>query len=138
MRVEKGYRLWGEDVHTEHTPYEADIGFSVDLDTEFIGKEALVESKEAGLDKRIVCLVLDDPDAVVMKDKPVLDGGDVLSYTYSAEYCYSIGSGVAYAYLPAEYAEPGVEVEIRHEGALYSATVQEEPLFDPEDDRMFS
>jgi aminomethyltransferase len=138
MRVEKGYRLWGEDVHTEHTPYEADIGFSVDLDTEFIGKEALVESKEAGLDKRIVCLVLDDPDAVVMKDKPVLDGGDVLSYTYSAEYCYSIGSGVAYAYLPAEYAEPGVEVEIRHEGALYSATVQEEPLFDPENDRMFS
>ena len=138
MRVEKGYRLWGEDVHTEHSPYEADIGFSVDLDTDFIGKEALIESKEAGLDKQLACLVLDDSDAVVMTDKPVLDGEEVLGYTYSAEYCYSIGSGVAYTYLPAEYAEPGVELQIRHEGALYSATVQEEPLFDPENDRMFS
>jgi len=73
-----------------------------------------------------------------MTDKPVLDGEEVLGYTYSAEYCYSIGSGVAYTYLPAEYAEPGVELQIRHEGALYSATVQEEPLFDPENDRMFS
>jgi aminomethyltransferase len=138
MRVEKGYRLWGEDVHTEHTPYEAGIGFAVDLDTDFIGKEALVESKEAGLDQQIACLTLDDPEAVVMTDKPILDGEEVLGYTYSAEYGYTVGRGVVYTYLPAEYAEPGVELQIRHEGARYDATVREEPLFDPENERLFS
>ncbi len=26
LRIEKGFRLWGEDLHTEHNPYEAGLG----------------------------------------------------------------------------------------------------------------
>src|SRR5205823_9486036 len=29
LRLEKGYRLWGQDIHTEHDPFEAGLGFAV-------------------------------------------------------------------------------------------------------------
>ena len=32
LRLEKGYRLWGQDIHTEHDPFEAGLGFAVRMD----------------------------------------------------------------------------------------------------------
>ncbi|MFU8867579.1 GcvT family protein [Natronococcus sp.] len=129
LRLEKGFRLWGEDLHTEHNPYEAGLSFAVDLETEFIGKEAVVEAAEGErIDHKVACLTLEDEDAVVFKNRPVLDGDESLGYVHSAEYGYTVGACVAYAYLPPEYAEPGTEVEILHEGERYAATVRDDPL----------
>jgi len=129
LRIEKGFRLWGKDLHTEHNPYEAGLGWAVDLDTDFIGKDA-VAAAAAGdnIDHEAACLTLDDEDAVVLDNRPVLDGDETLGYLHSAEYGYSVGACVAYAYLPPEYAEPGTEVEILYEGDRYDATVRAEPL----------
>ncbi|MFD1641205.1 GcvT family protein [Halohasta litorea] len=129
LRIEKGFRLWGEDLHTEHNPYEAGLGWAVDLETEFIGKDA-VAAAAAGdnIDHKVACLTLDDPEAVVLPDKPVLDGEETIGYLHSAEYGYTVGACVAYTYLPPEYAEPGTEVEILYEGNRYAVTVREEPL----------
>ena len=129
LRIEKGFRLWGKDLHTEHNPYEAGLGWAVDLDTEFIGKEAVAAAANGdNIDHEVACLTLDDEDAVVLDDKPVFDGDDVIGYLHSAEYGYTVGACVAYTYLPPEYAEPGTEVEILYEGERYAATVREEPL----------
>jgi aminomethyltransferase len=137
LRIEKGFRLWGKDLHTEHTPYEAGLGWAVDMDTDFIGKDALVasesESPAAATDggerrHEVACLTLDDESAAILDNRPVLDGDETLGYLHSAEYGYSYGACVAYAYLPLEYAEPGTQVEILYEGDRYAATVREEPL----------
>lgn len=42
---------------------------------------------------------------------------------------------MAYAYLPPGRAEPGTDVQIEYEGDRYDATVREEPLYDPENER---
>jgi len=133
LRIEKGFRLWGEDLHTEHDPYEAGLGWAVDLDTDFVGKEAVAEAAARDDSERehlVACLTLDDPEAMVMADRPVLDPetGESLGYVHSAEYGYSVGACVAYTYLPPEYAEPGTDVQVRYEGELVDATVREEPL----------
>ena len=129
LRIEKGFRLWGEDLHTEHNPYEAGLGWAVDLDTEFIGKEA-VASAAAGdsIDHEVACLTLDDEAAAILAHRPVLDGEETVGYVHSAQYGYTVGSCVAYTYLPPEYATPGTELEILYEGDRYAATVREEPL----------
>ncbi len=137
LRIEKGFRLWGQDLHTEHTPYQAGLGWAVDMDTDFIGKEALEASQApeaaAAADggegaKQVACLTLDDEDAAILRNRPVLDGDETLGYVHSAEYGYTVGSCVAYSYLPPAYADPGTEVEILFEGDRYTATVREEPL----------
>lgn len=137
MRLEKGYRLWGTDITPEHDPYEAGIGFAVDLDKEaFIGKEALVETKETGTTRKIVPMTLEDSSEVVDAGKPILDGEEIIGHVKAAEYGYSIDAGIAYGYLPTEYAEPGVSLTIQYEGERYSVTVAEEPLFDPSRERV--
>ncbi|WP_273834731.1 FAD-dependent oxidoreductase [Halococcus sp. PRR34] len=134
--LEKGYRLWGTDVTPEYNPYEAGIGFAVDLDTEFVGKDAIVAAREDGIDEKLVPITLDDTGEIVDAGHPVLDGDDVIGYGCRADYGYTIDAGIVYAYLPTSYAEPGTDVTISYEDERYAATVRQEPLFDPDMDRM--
>ena len=52
-------------------------------------------------------MTLNDPNAVVMGKEPILNGDRVLGYVTSANYGHSIGLGIAYGYLPMNYAEWG-------------------------------
>jgi dimethylglycine oxidase len=137
MRLEKGYRLWGTDMTTEHDPYEAGLGFAVKLDKgEFVGREALLRRTEEGPRRRLSCLLLDDPSVVVMGSEPVYAEGRPVGYVTSAAYGYSIGQSIAYAWLPPGLSEEGAKVEIEYFGKRHGATVAEEPLFDPAMKRM--
>ncbi len=137
LRLEKGYRLWGTDVTTEHDPYEAGLDFAVKLDKDdFVGKEALLGRKEEGPRRKLSCLLLDDPKVVVMGGEPVYAEGRAVGYVTSAAYGYSIGQSIAYAWLPPGLSEEGRKVEVQYFGARHGATVAEEPLFDPAMKRM--
>lgn len=133
LRLEKGYRSWGTDMTAEHNPYEAGLGFAVRLDKgPFTGRDALLAASASTPSRRLSCLVLDDPQAVVMGREPVYADGAPAGYTTSAAYGYTVGRSIAYAWLPAAGAAPGSRVEIGYFGDRLPATVAAEPLFDPE------
>jgi dimethylglycine oxidase len=135
--LEKGYRLWGADIHTEYTPYEAGLGFAVNLKKgDFLGRDALLHSKAEGIARRLCCLTFDDSRVVVMGKEPILDGDHLLGYVTSANYGYSVGASIAYGYLPTAYATPGTPVAIQFFGTRYPATVTREPLYDPTNARL--
>ena len=137
LRLEKGYRLWGNDIHTEYNPYEAGIGFAVRMSKgDFIGRDALSESRAQGLARKLCCMTFDDPGAVVVGKEPILDGDRVVGYVTSASYGHSIGRGIAYGYLPIDYAEVGTNVDVLYFGERLRATVANEPLYDPDGSRM--
>ncbi|WP_408960585.1 FAD-dependent oxidoreductase [Natrinema sp. 74] len=136
MRLEKGFRLWGTDVDTDVDPFAAGLPFAVDLDTDFIGKEALVEAKESGTDTEVACLTLDDSTDAMLSGRPVLADGEAVGYVQAGGYGYSVGESIAYTYLPSEYADAGTSVQIQCEGETYDATVRDEPLFDPGRDKI--
>ena len=129
LRLEKGYRLWGQDITTEHDPFEAGLGFAVKMDKNFQGRDALRAKGEPA--ELLACMTLDDPDAVVMGKEPIWADGRVVSYVTSANYGYSIGRPIAYGYLPAELANEGTAVEIEYFGDRLAANVVAEPLWDP-------
>jgi dimethylglycine oxidase len=132
LRLEKGYRMWGTDMTTEHDPYEAGLGFAVKLDKgDFVGREALLRRKEEGPRRRLSCLLLDDPGVVIMGNEPVWSGDAPVGYVTSAAYGYSIRRSIAYAWVSPELAKPGTGLEIEYFGEPHGATVTEEPLFDP-------
>jgi dimethylglycine oxidase len=136
LRLEKGYRLWGQDIHTEYDPLEAGLGFAVRWAKDFQGKAALEAIRERGVTRRLVPMLLDDPLAVVLGKEPIRARGDVVGYVTSAGYGYSIGRGIAYGYLPAELATEGTSVEIEYFDQRYPATVATEPLVDPKGERL--
>ena len=137
LRLEKGYRLWGNDIHTEYNPYEAGIGFAVRMRKgDFIGRDRLREIRAQGLARRLCCMTLDDPNAVVTGKEPIMDGNRVLGYVTSANYGHSIGRGIVYGYLPTSHTEVGTSVDILYFGERLQATVAKEPLYDPRGDKM--
>ncbi|MFB6102221.1 MAG: FAD-dependent oxidoreductase [Haloplanus sp.] len=136
MRLEKGYRLWGTDIDTDSNPFAAGLSFAVDMDTDFVGRDALQQVREDGVDSRLVPLTLDDSTDIVMGGRPVTKDGASLGYVLAGDFGYSIGESIAYAYLPDEYATAGTDVRIECEGEAYDATVRDEPLFDPEREKL--
>ncbi|AEM59329.1 glycine cleavage system protein T (plasmid) [Haloarcula hispanica N601] len=136
MRLEKGYRLWGTDIDTDSNPFEAGLPFAVDMDTDFIGKEALEAARKAGIDSKITPVTLDDSTDIMLSGRPVLKDGEAIGYVQAGNYGYSIDESIAYTYVPTEYAEAGTSVQIQCEGETYDATVRDEPLFDPARERI--
>jgi len=131
MRLEKGYRLWGTDIDTDVDPYAAGLGFAVDTDEEFVGREAVEAARAGGPDSRITPITLDDSTDILLSGRPVVKDGEALGYVQAADFGYTIGESIAYTYVPSEYAEAGTAVEVLCEGDRYDATVRDEPLFDP-------
>jgi glycine cleavage system aminomethyltransferase T/glycine/D-amino acid oxidase-like deaminating enzyme len=139
LRLEKGYRLWGVDVHTEYDPYEAGLGWTVKLGKgDFIGRDAAAAAHGRPAQKVLSCLTLTDPRATLMGYEPVLDGERVVGHVTSSNFGYSVGLQIAYAYLPPSLAVQGKGLAIEYFGERYDATVAHDPLWDPDMSRMRS
>ena len=135
MRLEKGYRVWGSDVTTTDSPFEAGLGFAVKMKKgDFIGREALERAGEPT--RRLACLVLDEPGTVVLGSEPVRFEGQPLGRVTSGGFGYSLGLSIAYAYLPVELSEPGTRVSVGIFGRDVGAEVRAEPLFDPGNEKV--
>ncbi len=135
LRLEKGYRVWGADISSEDTPYEAGLGFAVKLDKgEFIGRAALADAPEPA--RRLACLVLSDPRSVALGSEPVRIDGEVAGRVTSGGNGYTVERSIAYAYVPAEAATPGRAVEVEIFGEWIAGEVADEPLFDPAGERI--
>jgi glycine cleavage system aminomethyltransferase T/glycine/D-amino acid oxidase-like deaminating enzyme len=137
LRLEKGYRLWGQDINAEHDPFEAGLGFAVRMDKgEFQGQAALQRKLDRGPTEKLSCMIFDDPSTVVMGKEPVWHDGRVVSYVTSAAYGYSVGRGIVYGYLPVDLAVEGMPVEVEYFDDHLAASVAAEPLWDPKGERL--
>ena len=137
MRFEKGYRLWGSDIYTEHNPYEAGMGWLVKLKKgEFVGRDSLIKIKEKGQTRQLVTITLDDPNAVLTGNEPIFSNGTCLGQITSGNYGYSLGKYVAFGYVPLEFSKPGTPLEVEYLAERFTAVVAEDVLFDPKNERM--
>ncbi|HLV97747.1 MAG TPA: FAD-dependent oxidoreductase [Ktedonobacterales bacterium] len=139
LRLEKGYRYWSADIHSEYNPYEAGLGFAVKLRKgDFIGRAALEAIKAQGNARKLCALITDDLAAVGLGGEPLLDGERVLGHVTSAGYGYTLRQSILYGYLPIEYAVPGTRVEMQLFGERYGATVMKDPLYDPKNEKVLA
>lgn len=133
LRLEKGYRAWGVDITPEHAPAESGLGFTVRPDgPDFLGKSSLAEREPSA--RRLVCLVLDGEQAV-MGGEPVFVKERAVGYVTSAAFGFSVGRSIAHAWVPAALVT-GDRVRIRYFDQDLDATLSEEPLFDPNGERL--
>jgi len=136
-RLEKGYRVWGADITPDDTPWEAGLDFAVKLDKgDFIGRGALIERREP--ERKLVCIVLEDPRSVALGSEPVRADGEVVGRVTSGGYGYTVERSIAYAYVPTDRAEVGQPVEIAIFGEWIEGEVVREPLYDAESARVRS
>jgi glycine cleavage system aminomethyltransferase T len=137
LRLEKGYRVWGADITPDETPFEAGLDFAVKLDKgDFVGRDALIAEKDRPLERKLACLVLQDPRSVALGSEPVRVDGEITGRVTSGGYGYTVERSIAYAYLPAAAAEAGRSVEVEIFGEWVDGEVAQEPLWDPKGERI--
>jgi glycine cleavage system T protein len=137
LRLEKGYRVWGADITPDDTPFEAGLEFAVKLDKgDFVGRNALLAAGDRPLERKLVCLVLEDPRSVALGSEPVRVGDDVVGRVTSGGYGYTVERSIAYAYLPPEAAATGQAVDVEIFGEWRAGAVADEPLWDPRGERI--
>lgn len=155
-RLEKGYRLMGAELDSEHDPVEAGLALPKVKTADFVGKDAYLAARETG--PAAVLCTLDmgaardhvDADGVVrcpQGGEPVLTtGGERIvdrrgrpAQVTSAGPAPSLGTYLLMAYLPRDLAVEGTRLLVEYLGQRYPVTVARAgrtPLFDPEDTRL--
>ncbi|SMF35992.1 4-methylaminobutanoate oxidase (formaldehyde-forming) [Tistlia consotensis] len=143
LRLEKGYRAWGSDITSDDTPLEAGLGFAVKLKSNqpFLGREALLAQREAGLRKRLACFTVEDPSVVLLGRETLYRDGKRVGYLASAGWGYTVGANIGYGYVRS--AEPidraflsAGRYELEVAGEKVACAVHEGPLYDPTMERV--
>ncbi len=135
-RIEKGFRHFGHDITAEDHVLEAGLGFAVKLDKPaFIGRDAVLRKKEAGLERRLVQFRLTDPEPLLYHNEPVLRDGKIAGYLSSGGYGHHFGAAMGMGYVPcagqsvAEVLASSYEIDVA--GRRYAAEVSLKPFYDP-------
>ena len=144
LRAEKGFREWAHDISAQENPLQAGLEFTCSWDKPggFIGRDALLEARAQGApNKKLVQLLIDDPDPVLTHYEPVRRDDQLVGYTTSSGYGYSLGGSVALAYVSSEVAiDDGWLSDgnwtIEQAGRRYAARCSSKPMYDPTGARM--
>ena len=96
LRLEKGYRDFAVDIDNTDTPLNAGLGFVVDFTKpDFIGREALLQQKGAGpLTRRVVQILLSDPQPLLRGNEPILCNGTTVGYVRAGAFGPTLGASV--------------------------------------------
>jgi 4-methylaminobutanoate oxidase (formaldehyde-forming) len=122
--MEKGYRYYGTDLTLLDNPFEAGLGFCVQLDKgEFNGREKLVAAREAGIKRRLRTLAIGGEEYLtIYGGEAVHCEGRVMGRVRSCAYGFTVNMNLAYSYLPVEL-KPGDTVEVEVFGRLVPAAI---------------
>lgn len=137
LRMEKGYLYWSTDITPDTTPWEAGLGWRLNLDTgDFCGRSALVAQQAAGIGRRLVTFTLESM-AYPVGGEAIVHQGEVVGFTTSANFGHAVGKPIAYGYVPNSLADTqGFHIEVY--GESHVATRHDRPLYDPDNRRLRS
>lgn len=140
-RIEKAFRHFGHDITDEDHVLEAGLGFAVKVDKgDFIGREAVLNRKQQGLQRRMVQFRLTDPKGMLYHNEPILRDGRMIGYLTSGNYGHHLGGSIGLGYVPAEGEKPAdilastYEIEIA--GERFEAEASLKPMYDPKSERI--
>ncbi|HSJ63333.1 MAG TPA: glycine cleavage system aminomethyltransferase GcvT [Gemmatimonadaceae bacterium] len=129
LRLEMGMALYGNDIDDTTTPYEANLGWLVKLKKgDFVGRDALVRQKEAGVPRKLVGFALEER-AFPRPGFPVFQDGVASGLTRSGTVSPSLGTPIGTCYLPTAGAEPGRRLEVEIRGRRVPGRVVKMPFY---------
>ena len=139
LRMEKANRHWGHDIGDEDTPLEAGLAFAVAWDKRggFVGREALLRQREAGVKRRLVALALQHTDRLLYHNEPICRDGELVGRITSGMFGHTVGAALGLGYIThpdgvasAEWITAGrYEVEVAMQRV--PARVSFRPFYDP-------
>ncbi|MCZ4351601.1 FAD-dependent oxidoreductase [Roseovarius aestuarii] len=133
LRQEKSYRAFGNELGRDATPLEADLPRFVDLDKDFHGKAAMVET---GVRAKCCTFLIDGPQDADPWGREVLytPEGERVGRLTSGGYSVAFGQSIGMGYIRPDLVVPGKKLKVKIMDHLWDATVTEDSPYDPKNE----
>jgi glycine cleavage system aminomethyltransferase T len=133
-RIEAGIFNYGSDMTIENNPFEV-TGMErlVEFTADFIGRATLERIAVQGVRRKLVGVEFGgEPFRMWLEDFwPVVRDGTAVGRLTSAGRSFRLEKNIGYAWVPAELAEPGTELELRSPDGPVPAVTAALPFLDP-------
>ncbi len=136
LSIEKSYRLVPRELSIEYSAYESGLDRFVHPNKgQFIGRDALVEGKQKGLNWNFVTMEVHDitddwSDA--RGSEPIYRNGQLVGRATNGGYGFRVNKSLALGMVRPDHAAAGTELEIKILGKVFKATVIPESPYDPD------
>ena len=129
LRQEKSYRAFGTELGRDATPLEAGLDRFVDLEKDYHGKQAMLDT---GIRSKCVTLLIDGPaDADPWGREALYQGDTRVGRLTSGGYSVHFGKSIGMGYVKPEQAAVGTRLKVRMQRQLWDAEVVEDSPYDP-------
>ncbi|MSQ61922.1 MAG: glycine cleavage system aminomethyltransferase GcvT, partial [Dehalococcoidia bacterium] len=130
LRLEAALPLYGNDIDRTTRPYEAGLGWVVDLDdgADFIGRDAILTLKDTPPSRVLVCLRAEER-GVMRHGYPVLHAGQAVGTVTSGTFSPTLGVSIGMAYVPPAQAKYGARLEVDVRGKRLPVRVVPRPFY---------
>jgi glycine cleavage system aminomethyltransferase T len=133
-RIEAGIFNYGSDMTIENNPFEiTGMERLVEFSADFIGRATLERIAVQGVRRKLVGVEFGgEPFRMWLEDFwPVVRDGTAVGRLTSAGRSFRLERNIGYAWVPADLADPGTELELESPGGPVPATTAALPFYDP-------
>jgi glycine cleavage system T protein (aminomethyltransferase) len=129
LRLEAKMALYGHEIHASITPFEAGLAWIVKLDKgDFIGREALLKQKEAGVTRKLVGFEMVGR-GIARDGYEVLIDGFGAGWVTSGSPSPTLNRNIGLCYLPAAQAQIGRTIQVVIRNQAVDAITVETPFY---------
>jgi glycine cleavage system T protein (aminomethyltransferase) len=128
LRLEAGMRLHGNDIDTSTNPLEAGLDWTLSLDKDFVGRDAIVQARQRGLSRALVGFKMLDR-SIPRHGYAVVESGQRVGTVTSGNVSFTLGYNIGMAYVPPALAEPGTHFGVDVRGTAAPAEVVALPFY---------
>ena len=134
-RIEGGMLSYHADMDINTNPFELGLDrfIDLDMDADFVGKDALRHIKSAGVQRRQIGLVIDGPPLAQPNTRfwPLSIAGQPIGKVTSAVYSPRLKKNIALAMVDSAHAALGTEFSVSAAQGDRIAVAVEKPFYDP-------
>ena len=129
LRLEAAMCLYGHEIDDTTMPWEAGLGWICKPGKgEFLGREALIQQKEKGVERALVGFEMQD--RLIGRDGcPVSIGGQPAGKVTSGSPAPFLKKNIGMAYVPASAKAPGTEISVEIRGNRAPARIVPIPFY---------
>ncbi len=100
LRLEMGYRLYGQDISEEITPIEAGLSWIIKFEKEFLSREILQKQKKKGEHKKFISFVVEEKGKIPRQGYSLIDKDDnIIGNVTSGIFSPVLKKGIGLGYL---------------------------------------
>lgn len=129
LRMEAAMALYGHEIDDTTTPLEAGLQWVVKLEAaDFVGRQALVEMKDAGLTRKLVGFNVEGRGIARQGHKVIADGEEV-GFVTSGTFSPTLERAIGMAYVPVSMAAIGSSLSLDIRGKVVPAVIVDLPFY---------